>query len=179
MMMSKKHFLAPVLCCLAVASAIAQGAPELPKTAGDSLAGSRVVLPDAATGKVAILIFGFSKASKGPTSAWAGKIQADFGSRPEFALYQLPVLEDVPRLIRGMVISSMRKGVPDNMRDHFVPILQGETALKKFVNYGEPDDAYLVILSRDGKIVEQSRGAPNDANCSNLRATIESLLNQN
>jgi hypothetical protein len=166
-------------CCLAlVSSSLAQGVSGMPRTEGDSLAGNKVVLPDAAAGKVAVLIFGFSKASKVQTSAWADKIRADFGTRPTFEIYQLPVLEDVPRLVRGMVISGMRKGVPENNRDHFVPILQGEVALKRLVGYKEPDDAYLVILGRASNIVQQMHGAPNDANYAQVKLAIETLLKQ-
>jgi hypothetical protein len=150
----------------------------MPKTEGESFTGHVVLLPDAAAGKIAILIFGFSKASKTPTSAWAKRLQSDFGTQPAFELYQLPVLEDVPRFIRGMVISGIRKGVPENMRDHFIPILQGEAGLKKFVGYSEPDAAYLVILDRAGNIVQQSHGEPNDANYRELRKQIDSLLSQ-
>src|SRR5271165_4784113 len=168
-----------LLCCLALlSSSVAQSVPRMPKTEGESLAGNRVVLPDAAAGKVAVLIFGFTKASKAQTSAWASKLQADFGTRPDFELYQLPVLEDVPRLIRGMVISGIRKGVAENKRDHFVPILQGETDLKKFVQYNAPDDAYIVMLGRAGNVAEQSHGAPDDANYARLRVALESVLNQ-
>jgi len=150
----------------------------MPKTTGDNLAGSKVVLPDAAAGKVAVLIFGFTRASKAPTGAWANKIRAEFGTRPTFELYQLPVLEEVPRLIRGMVISGMRKGVPENHRDHFVPILEGEAELKKLVHYQEADDAYVVLLGRSGNIVQQIHGAPNDANYTQVKSAIETLLKQ-
>src|SRR6266700_5667485 len=92
-----------MLACVAAA----QSGQTLPKIEGESLAGHKVVLPDSAKGNVAVLIFGFTKASKEPTSAWAEKIYGDFGSRPRFELYQLPVLEEVPRFIRGMLISSM------------------------------------------------------------------------
>lgn len=163
------------LCCLGLlTSSLAQSVPQMPTIEAESLAGSKVILPDAAAGKVAVFVFGFTKASKVPTSAWAKKLQADFGTRPDFQLYQLPVLEDVPRLVRRMVISGIKKGVPENQRDHFVPILQGEAELKKFVHYGEPDDAYLVVLSRDGNILDQNHGVPNDANYSRLRGVIES-----
>jgi hypothetical protein len=166
------------LCCLAfVGSSAAQSVTPMPKTQGESLAGHTVVLPDAAAGKVAVLVFGFTKASKIPTSAWAEKLQA-VGTRPDFELYQLPVLEDVPRLIRGMVISGIKKGVAENKRDHFVPILHGEAELKKLVGYKEPDDAYLIILGRTGNIVKQIHGAANDANIAQVISTIESLLNQ-
>ena len=162
---------------LAAGSAVAQGSQPMPKIEGDSFAGHHIVLPDASAGKVAVLIFGFSKASKGPTSDWEKKISADFASQPALAVYQLPVLEDVPRFIRGMVISSIKKGIPENKRDHFVPILQGEAALKKLVGYKEQDDAYLVLLDFDGKIATQLHGPLTDAAYSQLRAQIESQLN--
>ena len=152
-----------ILLFALIAAASSQTVQQIPRIEGESLEGQKVVLPDCAAGKVAVLIFGFSKASKNPTSRWAKKISADFGTDSGFELYQLPVLEDVPRLIRGMVISGMKKGVPENMRDHFVPVLQGEAELKKAVNFGEPDDAYLVALDRTGRIVQQVHGAPNDA----------------
>jgi hypothetical protein len=127
-------------------------------------------------GEVAVLIFGFTKASKGPTSAWAAKLQADFGTRPEFELYQLPVLEDVPRLFRSMVISGIRKDVPEAKRERFVPILQGEAQLKNFVHYSEADDAYVVVLDRTGNILEQCHGSKDVTNYSRLRTEIESVL---
>jgi hypothetical protein len=167
------------LCCLALLNSLsAQTARSMPRIEGDSFAGHKIVLPEAAAGNVAVLIFGFTKASKVPTSAWADKLQAEFGTRPGFDLYQLPVLEDVPRLFRGMVISGIRKGVSENKRDHFVPILQGEAGLKRLVDYKEADDAYLVILDRAGNIAQQIHGTPNDANYARVRSILESLLNQ-
>ena len=156
--------------------AVAQSASQAPKIEGENLAGQKVTLPEAALGKVAVLIFGFSRASKGPTSAWTKRISADYASQPMFAFYQLPVLEDVPRFVRGMVISSMRKDVSADMRDHFIPILKGEAELKKLVGYGEPDDAYLVVLDRAGKVVGQRHGQFTDTSYSQLRAEVDSQL---
>lgn len=148
----------------------------MPRVEGESFAGRKVVLPDDAKGKVAILVFGFTKASKGPTGAWADKIFSEFGMEQGFELYQLPVLEDVPRFIRGMVISSIKKGVKENMRDHFVPILQHEAEFKKLVSYKEPDDAYLVILDPGGQIVQQMHGPFSDTAYEQLRKEIQPLL---
>ena len=162
---------------LVVASARAQAPQPLPHIEGENLAGHKVVLPDDASGKVAVLVLGFTKASKGPTGAWAAKILAEFGSRSGFELYQLPVLEDVPRFIRGMVISSMRKGVKVEMRDHFVPILEGEAGLKKLVGYKEPDDAYLVVLNPADQIVRQLHGAFSASAYEGLRGELQMMLN--
>lgn len=166
-----------LVCLSLLAPAMAQ-VVAMPKIEGENLVGEKVLLPDDAAGKVSVLILGFTRASKAPTSAWGDKLHADFGKRPDFTLYQLPVLEDVPRLLRVMVISGIKKGVPENKREHFVPILQGEAELKKFVHYHEPDDAYLVVLGRTGEILSQIHGSPDNANYARLRADLESTLNQ-
>jgi hypothetical protein len=166
----------PAYCLLALVTAWAHGQQPMPRAEGENLAGRRVVLPDDAKGKIAVLVFGFTKASKGPTSAWGDKIFSEFGTQQGFALYQLPVLENVPRFIRGMVISGMKKGVKESMRDHFVPILQGESELKKLVSYKEPDDAYLIVLDPSGQIAQQKRGPFSDAAYEQLRKEIQTLL---
>lgn len=148
----------------------------MPTISGESLAGGKVVLPEAAKGKVAVLIFGFTKASKEPTKAWATRLNSELGNQPDFVLWQLPVLEDVPRLIRGMVISGMKKTVPGNLRDHFVPIVEREAELKKLVNYKDANDAYLILLDRSSQIVQQLHSASPEAAYAPLRTGIQSLL---
>ena len=157
--------------------AYAQTQP-MPRVEGESFAGRKVVLPDEAKGHVAVLVFGFTKASKEPTRAWSEKTLAEFRDQSEFELYQLPVLEDVPRLFRGMVISGIKKGIPENLRDHFVPILQGESELKRLVGYQEPDDAYLVILDPSAQIVQQIHGPFTEAAYAHLRDELHRLLSR-
>ena len=150
----------------------------MPRVEGESFAEHKVMLPDDAKGKIAVLVFGFTKASKGPTSAWGEKVFSEFGNQAGFELYQLPVLEDVPHFVRGMVISGMKKGIKENMRDHFVPILQGESELKKLVSYKEPDDAYLVVLDPSGQIARQIHGPFSDATYEQLRKEIQTLMHR-
>jgi len=169
----RSSVLAPAGVLLLVFWTAAQDQETLPKIEGENLAGQKVTLPDAAAGKVAVLVLGFSKASKEPTSAWAKRISADFASQSSFVLYQLPVLQSVPRFVRGMVISSMRKGTPADMREHFVPLLSGEAELKKLVNFEKPDDAYLIVLNESGKIVKQLHGVLTDERYADLRNSLQ------
>ena len=161
-----------------VCAALAQTNAVMPTIEGLSFTDRKVVLPDAARDKVAVLIFGFTKASKEPTSAWADKIFSEFGSRVGFEMYQLPVLEDVPRFFRGMVISGIKKGVRENMRDHFVPILQHESELKSFVSYQEKDDAYLVVLDTSGRVIDRMHGTFSDTAYSQVRSEIQKHLGE-
>jgi len=168
-------FLLAALMSPALAVAQRQAMPTI---SGESLAGGKVVLPEAAKGKVAVLIFGFTKASKETTKAWATRLNSELGGQPDFVLWQLPVLEDVPRLIRGMVISGMKKTVPGNLRDHFVPLLESEAELKKLVNYKDANDAYLVVLDRSSQIVQQLHSASPETGFAQLRTGIQTLLAQ-
>jgi hypothetical protein len=98
-----------LVCALLPGGAAAQQFPRLQE---ENLSGQQVVLPDAASGKIAVLVMGFSKASKTPTEAWARRIDTDFGKTPGFVLYQMPILEDVPKMFRGMIISASKKVCP-------------------------------------------------------------------
>jgi hypothetical protein len=151
-------------------------AQQFPRLQEENLNGQQVVLPDAASGKVSVLVMGFSKASKTPTEAWAKRIESDFGKNSEFALYQLPVLEAVPKIIRGMVISGIKKGVAENQRANFVPALHNEDELKKLVGFKAEDDAYIVVLDPTGKITYQTHGLSVDPGYAELKAKLQALL---
>lgn len=151
-------------------------AQQFPRLQEENLAGKEVVLPDAVTGKVAVLVLGFSRASQNSTGAWMQHLRDDFGKNPGIVLYQLPVIEEAPRLVRGMITSGMKKGVPEVERATFVPVIHSEAELKKLVNYKEVDDAYLIVLDRTGKIVYQTHSGPDASGYAELRTRLQSVL---
>lgn len=167
------RWLAAALSILVSAGTAAQ---QLPRLQEENLAGQQVLLPDATSGKVAVLVFGFTRASQTTTESWAKRIQTDYGKTAGFEWYRLPVLEEAPRLIRGMIVSGMKKGVAESQRANFVPVLHNEAELKKLVGYKEPDDAYIVVLDRGGKVAYQTHGASADPGYAQLRAQVDSLL---
>ena len=75
-----------------------------------------------------------------------------------------------------MVISDIKKGVPEDRRGYCVPVLHGEPDLKKLVNYEVPDDAYLILLDHAGKIVYQMHGPLSERGYSEVRQHIAALL---
>lgn len=173
-----KHRLTALLVSFLLAAfAAGQNATAFPRIEGETFAGQHIVIPDSTSGKVIVLVFGFSKNSKTQTGEWRKKLSADFASQNGFQFYELPVLEDVPRLFRGMVISGIKKGTPENDRDHFVPVMKGEAELKNAVHFKESDDAYIVVLDRSGKVVQEVHGAPDNL-YSSFRQQVTQLLNQ-
>jgi hypothetical protein len=86
-------------------------AETLPQIEGENLMGRKIVLPEAAAGRRAILVIGFSHASQGQTKAWADRLDREFPNPAMVTMYPVAVLEAVPRLVRGMASQAARGAV--------------------------------------------------------------------
>jgi hypothetical protein len=135
-----------------------------PTTAAENLLGARVTLPDLAKGHAAVLVIGFTHASQAETSAWAAKLA------PQMETFSIAVLEDVPKLVRPMATGGIRSGVPKNQRDHFLLVFRGEKELKEAAGFDRPDDAYLLLVDKDGVIRWRFHGPPADSVIAELKA---------
>jgi len=145
---------------LAIAFVLASslcGQQSIPTIEGETLAGSKIYLPAAAGGRPALLIIGFNRGSQNQTKAWSLRV------RDRFPAWSIAVLEDVPRLIRGMVTRSIKSGIPTVQHDHFVLVHNGEKQLKQAAGFSRPDDAYLLVIDGAGTIRWSFHGPPTEA----------------
>ena len=145
---------------------------RIPATHGISLAGTSITLPDDLRGKVGVLVLGFSKSSGDVCKGWGKRLAESYRDSPEVAYYQMPVLESVPKLIRGMVVKSMKSGVPETEQAHFLPVFSDEATWRKIAHYGNTDDAYIVVVDSDGKVLWQTSGKVTDAGFADLKQQI-------
>jgi hypothetical protein len=130
----------------------------LPRLEGETLSGKRIVIPDDARGKTALMVIGFTKKSSQATQAWGQRFKKDFGNDQRYVVYPVAVLEDVPGFVRGMVASGIRRGIPPAEQDRFVTLFRGEADLKRFVAYSGPDEAYLLLLDTKGQVQWRGHG---------------------
>jgi hypothetical protein len=145
------------ILCLA-AFVVSAHSESLPRLKGETLSGKQIVLPDDAHGKIALLVIGFTKKGGQSTDVWGKRFKKDFGTDQRYVVYPVAVLEEVPRFIRGIVTSGMRRGVAPGEQDRFVTLFQGEAGLKHFVAYSSPDEPYLLLLDADGKVQWHGHG---------------------
>jgi hypothetical protein len=64
--------------------------------------------------------------SPSQAKAWTDRANTDFQNDGNVAVYSKAVLEDAPRLVRGMAVHGIESGVPDGQRDDFAIVYQGE-----------------------------------------------------
>ncbi len=158
MKVNRRCALALVFCAVP-----GQAADVFPVIGGDSLAGTKVSLPDAAKGQVTAVVVGFTHGSQTQTDGWSKKLagQLDY--------FSLAVIEEAPRLVRGMISSGMKGSVPKDQRARVLLIAKGEKELKAAAAFDRPDDAYVVLLDRDGQIRWRFHGPVTDAALTELK----------
>ncbi|MGI4829713.1 MAG: hypothetical protein ACRYFU_16185, partial [Janthinobacterium lividum] len=94
--------------------AAAQGSLQhIPSSRGTLLSGQEVALPEALHGKVGVLVIGFSQASRGEVTDWGRKLGADYFDSPAVAFYELAMLAEVPRFLRGLVTRRIKDQVSE------------------------------------------------------------------
>ena len=160
----------------AVAVTIVLGA-ALPHTEAETLSGKKVVLPDALIGRPAIVVIGFTKRSQSQTAAWATQLTKDYGTEPRLQRYSIAVLDDVPGIVRGMVISGIRRSVPKEQQDTFIVLTHDTKPWRDLAGITNADDAYVIFFDNTAHVIAQTHGSVETAYAP-LQPEIQSLLRQ-
>ena len=164
-----------LLAGMAALRASRLGAQSIPVTRAESLAGNVVNLPADLKGRPAILVLGFSRKSSAQTKPWGDVIEHDFKSDSQINYYQLPMLEQVPRFIRGIVTDGIRKPLSSEQRTRFIPVFQDEAAWKRLAHFAGADDAYVLLIDGAGHVRWQTAGAFEKATYEDLRGRATAL----
>ena len=148
---------------------------RIPEVHATSFSNEAVNLPEGLKGKVGVLVLGFSRDSREADSAWGKRLASDYRESPTVVYYEMPVLAAVPRMIRGMIVKSMKSSVPASEQSRFVVIVENEAAWKTVTHYGRPDDPYVLVVDSQGSVVWQTQGASTEAAYAELKQHVEAL----
>jgi hypothetical protein len=132
---------------------------RLPKLSGEFLTGQAAVLPQAAAGRVALLLLGFTYESRFSVEPWAQRFRAQFRSDPRVTFYELPMIGGWGRLAKWWIDGGMRRGTPKEDYEHVITVYKDTNSWKQLVGFGDPDAAYVILLDRTSKVAWLYRGA--------------------
>ena len=162
------------LVCLAQTEATPLHSGDLfPRLSGQCLSNKSLELPTAAAGKPAVVIFSFSKAAGDDSRLWNEHLAKDFSN--SVPAYSIIVLGSVPRLLRGMIVSDIKKGMPASRQDQNIVLYQDEKIWKLRLAVSDDHRAYVLLITPDSRIRWSSPSAFNDAEYARLKDQIESL----
>jgi hypothetical protein len=114
------------------------------------LDGQPIVLPDAAAGKVTLLVLGASRKGGEQTAPWKNHFEADFGSNPHASYYVAALLQSAPALFRRVIRAGMRGGTPVAEQSHVLTAASDEAAWKKYLDIRDNTLPSVLLLDGSG-----------------------------
>jgi ATP10 protein len=176
-----------ILAMLGVALTASAAAPvaelatgdQLPPLKGDSLSGRTAVLPQAASGRVALLMLGFTYDSRFQVEAWAKRFRQDFRAKPGITFFEIPMIGGMARMGKWFIDRGMRRGTPKADHDNVITVYGGTNAWKKRVGFHDPTAAYLILIDQRGRVAWRSAGSLDEERYSALSSEVSRLLAAN
>ena len=151
-------------------------AQDIPTANAETLSGNKIVLPNSVLGHPAIFNLGFSRAGGDATGRWGPELKKRFASNHDLHFYSVAVLQDAPKMVRGMIRHGMRGSTPKNEQDSFILIYEDEDAWKKFAGFSDGQDAYIVLVDSSGKVLARVHGeSPDDASIDTLTDALAKI----
>lgn len=116
-----------------------------------------------------VVIVTFTKAASTQAREWSQRLAAVKARLPA-EVFQVAVLEDVPRLFRSMAIAGIKKQIPFSLHDHFWIATEGGKDWKRCVGDGPAGEASVFVLDGRSQIVWRAHGACTEAKVQELLA---------
>ena len=157
------------------ASELSLGA-QLPALQGQYLSGRKATLPIDASGRVALLLFGFSYQSRFPVEEWERHFRADYGSNPQVTFYEIPMIGGMARMGKWFIDSGLRRGTPQADYEHVITVYGGTDSWKARFGVLDQDTAYLVLLDQKGNVAWLYSGPFDEAAYKGLAEQLRKLL---
>jgi hypothetical protein len=127
----------------------------LPTLRGEFLTGRPALLPQAASGRVALLLLGFTYDSRFEVEAWTKEFRQEFGSNPRMTFYEIPMIGGMARIGKWFIDNGMRRGTPKTDQGNVITVYGGTDAWKQRVGFGDAKAAYQILIDPSGKVAWQ------------------------
>ncbi len=164
-----------ILMASAMVQVLSPGEP-MPALKGEFLTGRPAVLPDVASGRVALLALGFTYDSRFAVEAWAGRFRRDFGDNPQVTFYEVPMIGGMARLGKWFIDSGMRRGTPRQDHENVITVYGGTDPWKQRLGFQSPNSAYLLLLDQRGIVRWRRSGEVDTQAYDELSIQVRALL---
>ena len=148
---------------------------QFPPLRGEFLSGRTAVLPQAVSGRAALLMFGFTYDSRFQVEAWAKRFRQDFGAKPGVTFFEIPMIGGMARLGKWFIDSGMRRGTPKADQENVITVYGGTEAWKQRLGVKAEDSAYLVVVDQKGKVAWRHEGPFDEASYQDLSSQIRKM----
>ncbi len=149
---------------------------NIPELRGEYLSGRKAILPKDASGRLSLLLFGFTYQSRFAVEAWTKRFRGDFEKNPQVTFYEIPMIGGMARLGRWFIDSGMRRGTPKADHENVITVYGGTEPWKQRLGVKAEDSAYLVIVDQKGRVAWRHAGSFEETSYQALAAQVRKLV---
>jgi hypothetical protein len=142
----------------------------LPYFSAQAVTGKPLVLPEAASGKTALVIFTFGRASGKDGLTWNLRLAKDFQN--PVPNYTIIFAESVPKMFQGRALSGIKSGMPQEMQNRAVLQLQDEQKWRTILGVKDDQHAYVLLLEPDGHIAWRNASTFSESDYAFVRSQL-------
>ncbi|WP_445777535.1 hypothetical protein [Shewanella sp.] len=122
-----------------------------PSVSGQTLAQQPMQLPQDLNGAVSLLLIGYKQDSQFDIDRWL--IGLDM-TQTKVPVYEVPTIQGVfPRMFSTLIDNGMRSGIPKPLWKGVVTVYQDGEQVQAFTGNENPNNARVVLLDAQGKVI--------------------------
>ena len=171
-----KHLVCVAVLAASLAAQVLAPRAAFPPLQGQDLDDQKITLPDAASGKVVVVIMTFSKGAGDRSRVWQDHLLKDYPDEQHFTSYAVAMLSDAPGFVRGMIRSAMKKGTPPPLRHRTITVTSDSKPWKERVGMTSDKPPYLLLLDAKGRLVWSYSGEFEEKPYSELKGKIAEMV---
>ena len=116
-----------------------------------------LIVPHDLPNKACVFVVTFSREASREAARWSSALRREI-QPSEAVVFDVAVLEDVPRFVRSFVVRQIRGSVPDSSKDTFLVATDHEREWKELVGFAEGNDAHVVAINGRRQTVWRAHG---------------------
>jgi len=149
---------------------------KLPRLDAGLLDGSRLVLPDSASGSIALVGFGYKRESQHDLNSWLVPLRKEYSAADGFRAYEVPMMgRRIPGLLRGIINRAMRNAINEPNRRWVAPYYGDIDGYSKRLGVTDRSQVQMFLLDRNGLVRWYAAGPAAGSALEELRIEVAKL----
>ncbi len=145
---------------------------SLPTLAGQTLAGTWLSVDALADHSPVVVILSFSRAGGRGAREWEERLSKD---NPGLAKCTIIFLETVPRLLRPVVVSGIKRSMPASLQSRTILLYEQQDLWRQRLQVNDDNSASVILLRAGGQVQWTTSAAFDDKTYLSLRQQIDAL----
>jgi hypothetical protein len=145
-----------------------------PELKARTLAGRSIIFPAGTKNKATIICVAFKDEAQPMADTWTKDIMANYGDSL-INYFEVPMLKNGLKLMRGMIDGGIRKGIDKTLHDNVATYYGGLESYKKALLMPDDLGCYIFLLDKAGMIQFTEQGSADAEKLQQLYSRLKAI----